>query len=241
MICTYPLPIYRKVFEHLTVEQNLSLGKEARTFGFIRKDTASDAVFQVLQSLDPSIRLSDRVSSLSVAQKQVIEIAKAISSDSNVIIMDEPTAAISEDEVNRLFSIINRIKKENDMHAGKWNGLGGKLESGETPEECAIREVWEESGLRVKDLTLKGFITFPAFDGQEDWYTFIFVISDYEGQLIDSSEGFLRWIPNTQLLELNLWPGDRIFIPWLERNGFFSGKFVYKNKELTEHQVAFYE
>ncbi len=101
------------VVDQLTVEQNLSLGKETRTLGFIRKDTASEKVFQVLQSLDPSIRLSDRVSSLSVAQKQVIEIAKAISSDSDVIIMDEPTAAISEDEVKRLFSIINRIKKEN--------------------------------------------------------------------------------------------------------------------------------
>jgi len=101
------------VVDQLTVEQNLSLGKEPRSFGFIRKDKASDAVFQVLQSLDPSIRLSDRVSTLSVAQKQVIEIAKAISSESDVIIMDEPTAAITEDEVNRLFTIINHIKKEN--------------------------------------------------------------------------------------------------------------------------------
>ena len=63
--------------------------------------------------------------------------------------------------------MVHRIKKENDMHAGKWNGLGGKLENGETPEECAIREIYEESGLWVKDLHLKGIITFPAFDGED--------------------------------------------------------------------------
>ena len=136
--------------------------------------------------------------------------------------------------------MIHRVKKENDMHAGKWNGLGGKLEPSETPEECAIREIWEESGLQVKNLILKGIITFPTFDDQEDWYTFIFVIDEFEGQLIDSPEGYLKWIPDEELLDLNIWPGDRIFIPWLERAEFFSAKFVYQNKELVEHSVHFY-
>ena len=137
--------------------------------------------------------------------------------------------------------MIHRIKKENDMHAGKWNGLGGKFEPGETPEECAIREIWEESGLRVKNMVLKGIITFPAFDDQEDWYTFLFLIDDFVGQLIDSPEGHLQWIPNCKLLDLNLWPGDRIFIPWLDCPDFFSGKFVYQNKNFVEHGVVFYE
>jgi len=136
--------------------------------------------------------------------------------------------------------MIHRTKKENDMHAGKWNGLGGKFEPGETPEQCAIREVWEESGLRAKNLTLKGILTFPAFDDGEDWYAFIFVIDDFEGQLISSPEGHLQWIPDTGLLDLNLWPGDRIFIPWLDRPGFFSGVFVYQDKELVDHDVVFY-
>jgi 8-oxo-dGTP diphosphatase len=136
--------------------------------------------------------------------------------------------------------MIHRIKKENDMHTGKWNGLGGKLEAGESPEECAIREVREESGLTVKNLTLKGILTFPAFDNQEDWYTFLFVIDDFEGQLIDSPEGYLQWIPNDQIQKLYLWPGDRIFIPWLENEGFFSGKFVYENKDLVDYDVKFY-
>jgi 8-oxo-dGTP diphosphatase len=137
--------------------------------------------------------------------------------------------------------MIHRIKKENDMHAGKWNGLGGKLEPGETPEECAIREIWEESGLTVKSLYLKGMITFPGFSNDEDWYTFLFVANDFEGQLIDSPEGSLQWIPDDKLLALNLWPGDRIFIPWLDKPGFFSGKFVYKNQQLVEHEVVFYK
>jgi len=137
--------------------------------------------------------------------------------------------------------MIHRIKKENDMHAGKWNGLGGKLEPGETPEECAIREIYEESGLKVKNLTLKGIITFPGFYDQEDWYTFLFMINDFEGQLIDSPEGHLQWIPDHHLLDLNLWPGDRIFIPWLEQPAFFSGKFVYQEGQLIEHDVVFYK
>jgi 8-oxo-dGTP diphosphatase len=136
--------------------------------------------------------------------------------------------------------MIHRVKKENDMHAGKWNGLGGKMEPGETPEECATREIYEEAGLKVKRLTLKGIITFPGFYNQEDWYTFLFIIDDFEGQLIDSPEGHLKWIQNDQLLDLNLWPGDRIFIPWLERPEFFSGKFVYQDGVLVEHEVIFY-
>lgn len=136
--------------------------------------------------------------------------------------------------------MIHRIKKANDMHQGKWNGLGGKFEPGETPEECAVREIREESGLIARNLLLKGIITFPGFSDEEDWYTFIFVGHEFEGNLIDSSEGVLRWIDDDELLNLPLWEGDRIFIPWLDRPGFFSGKFVYRNNALIEHQVVFY-
>ena len=97
--------------------------------------------------------------------------------------------------------MVHRVKKENDMHAGKWNGLGGKLEPGETPEECASREIWEESGLCVKNLVLRGIITFPGFYDEEDWYTFLFVIDDFEGDLIDSPEGTLKWIPDNEFLD----------------------------------------
>ena len=136
--------------------------------------------------------------------------------------------------------MVHRIKKKNDMHAGKWNGLGGKLEPGETPEECAVREILEESGLKVINPVLKGVLTFPAFSNDEDWYAFVFVAHEFEGQLIDSPEGDLKWVDNSELLDLNLWDGDRIFLPWLDRPGFFSGKFIYENGRFIEHQVVFY-
>jgi 8-oxo-dGTP diphosphatase len=104
--------------------------------------------------------------------------------------------------------MIHRIKKANDMHLGKWNGLGGKLNPGESPEECAVREIFEDN---------------------------------FEGELINTSEeGVLRWVDNADLLSLNLWEGDRIFLPWLDQPGFFSGKFIYKEGRLLSHEVVFY-
>ena len=136
--------------------------------------------------------------------------------------------------------MLYRNKKENDYHEGKWNGLGGKFELGETPEECAIREIKEEAGLNVKNLTLKGFITFPLFDGKDDWYVFLFVINEFDGELIDSPEGKLDWIDNDKLTRLNLWEGDKIFIPWLFQEKFFSAKFNYENGKYKNYTVEFY-
>ena len=136
--------------------------------------------------------------------------------------------------------MLYRNKKKDDYHKGKWNGLGGKFEQGESPKECAIREVKEESGLIMKNPKMKGFITFPLFDGKKDWYVFLFTADRFEGKLIDSNEGTLEWIPNDKLLELNLWDGDKIFIPWLFQDKFFSAKFVYENGIFIEHSVEFY-
>jgi len=136
--------------------------------------------------------------------------------------------------------MIHRVKKKNDHHEGKWNGLGGKFEQGETPEECAIREIKEEAGLSVKNLKMKGFITFPLFDFVDDWFVFVFVIDDFEGELIDSPEGDLAWIPNEKLTTINLWAGDKIFLDWLEQDRFFSAKFIYENKEFIDYTVEFY-
>jgi len=133
-----------------------------------------------------------------------------------------------------------RNKKENDYHEGKWNGIGGKFEPGETPEECAVREIKEETGLTAEALSLKGLITFPLFDGVDDWYVFLFVVTKFSGELIDSPEGELSWIDDDKLLELNLWDGDRIFIPWLKEDKFFSAKFNYKGKRFKDFDVSFY-
>ena len=136
--------------------------------------------------------------------------------------------------------MLYRNKKENDYHEGKWNGLGGKFEQGETPEECAVREIREESGLIVNDPNLKGIITFPMFDGKDDWYVFIFTFNGYEGELIESNEGDLSWIDDDKLTDLNLWEGDTIFIPWLYQDKFFSAKFNYEDGRYIDHEVNFH-
>jgi 8-oxo-dGTP diphosphatase len=137
--------------------------------------------------------------------------------------------------------MLHRVKKKNDMHQGKWNGLGGKLDAGESPEECALREIEEECGLRAAHPLLKGVLTFPAFDEIEDWYVFVFVVKEFEGELHDTSEGYLSWVPDAELLDLTLWEGDRIFLPWLDQPGFFSGKFIYDKGRLVDHYACFYQ
>ncbi|PJB00136.1 MAG: DNA mismatch repair protein MutT [Ignavibacteriales bacterium CG_4_9_14_3_um_filter_30_11] len=150
------------------------------------------------------------------------------------------TLCYVKDLKNNKTLMLYRNKKENDYHEGKWNGLGGKLEKGETPEECAIRELKEEAGLIVKNPTLKGIITFPDFDGVEDWYVFIFTITEYSGKIIDSPEGKLEWIPNDKLTSLNLWDGDKIFLGWLGKDKFFSAKFNYENGKFKDYETCFY-
>jgi 8-oxo-dGTP diphosphatase len=136
--------------------------------------------------------------------------------------------------------MLYRNKKENDYHEGKWNGLGGKFEPGESPEECAIREIKEESGLTVKNPEMNGFITYPLFDGKDDWYVFLFTFKEFEGELIDSPEGKLEWISNDKLTDLNLWDGDSIFLKWILEKKFFSAKFNYKDGEFIDYEVNFH-
>jgi 8-oxo-dGTP diphosphatase len=135
--------------------------------------------------------------------------------------------------------MVHRIKKAGDIHAGKWNGLGGKFEAGESPEECVIREVREESGLEIRAPRLRGLLTFPGFKGN-DWYVFVFIATEFRGELIDSPEGALRWVPDGELAALPLWPSDRVFFPWLEGERLFSAKFIYEGDEMRSHEVAFY-
>ena len=136
--------------------------------------------------------------------------------------------------------MLHRIKKENDIHKNKWNGLGGKLEPGESPEECVKREVFEESGLIIESPNLHGVITFPKFDGIDDWIVFVYTANNFEGNLIECNEGKLDWVSDDQLLNLNLWEGDKIFIPWLTQDKFFSAKFIYEKKNLINYDVIFY-
>jgi 8-oxo-dGTP diphosphatase len=135
--------------------------------------------------------------------------------------------------------MVYRNKKPNDIHEGKWNGLGGKLEAGETPEECVIREVEEESGLSIRDPKLCGLLIFPKFKGN-DWYVFVFTANEFSGELIDSPEGKLEWIPDEKIQDLNLWESDHIFMPWIRDGKFFSAKFDYEGEAMRSYDVTFY-
>lgn len=132
------------------------------------------------------------------------------------------------------------LHKAKGYQKGKWNGLGGKLEPGESPEACMAREVFEESGLKVEAAQLKGFITFPAFDGLDDWYTFVYLVTAFSGDVKASDEGDLEWIPNSKILDLNIYDGDRIFVPWLEQDRFFSAVFRYEAGDFKDYEVIFY-
>jgi 8-oxo-dGTP diphosphatase len=137
--------------------------------------------------------------------------------------------------------MLHRIKKPNDIHEGKWNGLGGKFEAGETPEECVRREVQEEAGYIIHDPHLHGLLMFPKFKG-DDWYVFVFTATEFSGALIaEGPEGNLEWIPDEKLLDLNLWESDHVFLPWLEGDGFFSAKFEYEGDVMQRYEVTFHQ
>ena len=136
--------------------------------------------------------------------------------------------------------MIHRNKRPGDIHAGKWNGLGGKFEAGESPEDCVIREVREESGLTVRAPRLHGLLTFVNFKGN-DWYVFVYTANDFEGELAaDVAEGGLAWIPDDETLRLPLWDSDPIFLPWLNQGRFFSAKFNYDGDRFVDYTAAFY-
>ena len=135
--------------------------------------------------------------------------------------------------------MVYRNKKANDIHEGKWNGLGGKFEAGETPEECVLREIFEESGLSIQNPKLCGLLMFPNFKGH-DWYVFVFTANNFTGELIDSPEGKLEWIPDEKILDLNLWQSDHIFMTWIQEGKFFLAKFDYEGDKMRGYNVVFH-
>ncbi|MCX7642127.1 MAG: 8-oxo-dGTP diphosphatase [Elusimicrobiales bacterium] len=134
--------------------------------------------------------------------------------------------------------MIHRTKKKNDIHANKYNGLGGKVEEDETPFECVIREVREESGLKIKNPILKGILRFPKFDGVNCWTVFVYLTNNFSGRIKSSNEGELVWIELEKLSKINMWEGDKYFIKYVfKKNVFFYGVFYYKNNNLIKFRL----
>ena len=126
-------------------------------------------------------------------------------------------------EKDECYLMMHRISKKNDMNAGKWIGVGGHFELNESPEDCLLREVKEETGLTLTDYRLRAIITFISNEfGCE--YLHLYTATGFEGTLDENcSEGILKWIPKKDVETLNLWEGDKIFLKLLsETDSFFS-------------------
>lgn len=130
---------------------------------------------------------------------------------------------------NEKYLMLHRIKKQNDINKDKWIGIGGKFEEGESPEECALREVKEETGLTLKSYEYRGIVTFVS-DNNFTEFMHIFWSDDFEGNLIDCDEGKLEWIEKSKLNDFEHWKGDEIFLDLINKKvPFFSLKLVYKS------------
>ena len=129
--------------------------------------------------------------------------------------------------------MLHRISKKNDVNKDKWIGVGGHFEEGESPEECLLREVREETGLELRSWRFRGIVTFLA-EGWPTEYMCLYTADAFEGELRECDEGTLEWVPKAELQRLNLWEGDRLFLRLLAEDApFFSMKLVYRGDELV--------
>ena len=140
-------------------------------------------------------------------------------------------------EKDKQYLMIHRIKKKNDCNHDKWIGIGGKFEEGESPEDCARREVFEETGLKIGKLEYRGIVTFVSKTGNEVYYELmhLFWSDDFDtvSTLPQCDEGELEWIPKNEMNKLPHWQGDEIFLDLIDlekqKVPFFSLKRVYEN------------
>ncbi len=138
------------------------------------------------------------------------------------------------------YLMLHRIKKENDENRDKWIGIGGKFEYGESPFDCARREISEETALIPTALEYRGIVTFVS-DEYGTEYMHLFTCREFSGELIkDCDEGALEWIEKEKLKALPMWEGDKIFLELLDKEPrFFSLKLCYGGDKLLSHTLEF--
>lgn len=144
-------------------------------------------------------------------------------------------------EKDDCYLMMHRISKKNDVNAGKWIGIGGHFEENESPEECLLREAYEETGLTLTQYRLRGIITFIS-KGYGCEYMHLYTADAFDGTLnTDCNEGVLKWIPKTEIPHLTLWEGDKIFLKLLlENDDFFSLKLEYDGDTLIHSACQTY-
>lgn len=137
-------------------------------------------------------------------------------------------------ERDNQYLMLHRISKKNDVNKDKWIGVGGHFEGKESPEECLIREVKEETGLTLTSYRFRGIVTFICDDYPVEFMC-LYTADGFEGELKECDEGKLEWVDKDRLMELELWEGDKIFFRLLQEEApFFSLKLAYENGVLKE-------
>lgn len=146
--------------------------------------------------------------------------------------MENTTLCYLEKEDSYL--LLHRCKEKGDINTGKWLGVGGHFEKGESPFDCAIREVFEETGLVLAAARYRGVVTFVPDKGEAE-QMHLFTSSDFAGEMIECNEGALAWVKKKDLPSLPQWEGDRIFLHLLAKeHPFFSLKLVYRGDDLVQ-------
>ena len=129
--------------------------------------------------------------------------------------------------------LLHRVKKENDLNKDKWIGVGGGFEDKESPEDCLLREVYEETGLTLTRWRYRGIVTFVS-DRWETEYMHLYTADGWTGDIIECNEGTLEWVDNARIPDLPAWAGDRIFLRLIAADApFFSLKLEYTGEALT--------
>ena len=132
------------------------------------------------------------------------------------------------------YLMLHRVKKKNDVNHDKWIGVGGKFEADESPEECLLREVREETGLTLTGYRFRAVITFVA-EGHETEYIYLYTADRWTGEMIECNEGDLEWVPKEEVCDLPIWEGDKIFFRLIEdpNSPVFSLKMSYRGDDLV--------
>ncbi len=144
-------------------------------------------------------------------------------------------------EKNGKYLMLHRTKKENDINKDKWIGVGGKFEDKESPEECVIREVKEETGLTLKSIRLRSVVTYVSNEWETE-YMYVFTADKFEGELIECNEGELEWVDKDKVMNLKTWEGDRIFLERILKKDypFFTARLEYNGDKLVKSEVYEY-